>query len=41
MQQQHDYKFSRQRNVKRKSTMQVFINSNVRLCYQSKEKGLS
>ena len=31
----------RAKNVKRKSTMQVFIYYNVRFCYQSKEKVLS
>ena len=29
-------KFSWQKNVIRKSTMQMFINNNARFCYQSK-----
>ena len=33
--------FHSKRNVKRKRTMQVFINNNTRICYQSKEKELS
>ena len=42
MQQQHDYKVSRQKkNAKTKSTMQVLINNNVRFCYQSKENVLA
>ena len=28
--------FQSKRNLKRKSTMQVFINNNARFCYQSK-----
>ena len=36
-----EYKFLRQKNVKRKSTMQLFINNNARFYYQSKEKVLS
>ena len=31
-----EYKFSGQKNAKRKSTMQLFINNNVKFCYQSK-----
>ena len=38
MQQQHDYKFSQQKNAKRKRTMQVFINNNARFCHKSQEK---
>ena len=34
-------KFSSQKNAKRKSTMQVFINNNARFCYQSKKKVFS
>ena len=34
-------KFSGQKNAKRKSIMQVFINNNARFYYQSKEKVLS
>ena len=34
-------KFARQKNAKRKSTMQVFINDNTRFCCQNKEKVLS
>ena len=30
---QNDYKFSKQKNAKRKSTMQMFINNNARFCY--------
>ena len=37
----YDYKFSEQKNSKRKSPMQMFINNNARFCYQSKEKVLS
>ena len=33
--------FQGKKNTKRKRTMQVFINNNVRFCYQSKEKVLS
>ena len=33
--------FQDKKNAKRKSTIQVFINNNVRFCYQSKEKVLS
>ena len=32
---------SRQKNSKRKSTMQAFVNNNARFCCQSKEKVLS
>ena len=38
---QYNYKFSEQKNTKRKSTMGVFTNNNARFCYQSKEKVLS
>ena len=34
-------KFSKHKNVKRKSTMQVFVNNNARFCCQSKENVLS
>ena len=30
---QNDYKLSKQKNAKRKSTMQMFINNNARFCY--------
>ena len=30
--------FKVKKNAKRKSTMQIFINNNVRFCCQSKEK---
>ena len=33
--------FHSKKNVKRKSTMQAFINNNARFCYQRKEKVLS
>ena len=38
---QHKYKFSRQKNAEGKSTMQVFVNNNVRFSCKTKEKVLS
>ena len=35
---QCEYKFLKQKNAKRKSTMYVFINNNARFCCQSKKK---
>ena len=38
IQRQHDYKISEQKDAKRKSTMQVFINNNATFCYPRKKK---